>query len=64
MQGGTINDFIHSCRSLKRQKDWSTGLILKIEINFQSEAKPQHEMGLKVSMPISNFKAGNFSMPT
>ena len=29
--------------SLRRQKIRSTGQILKIEINFQSEAKQQHE---------------------
>jgi hypothetical protein len=28
---------------LREKKVWSTGHILKIEINFQSEAKPQHE---------------------
>jgi hypothetical protein len=28
---------------LRRKKVWNTGHILKIEINFQSEAKPQHE---------------------
>jgi len=51
---------------LREKKVWSTGHILKIEINFQSEAKPQHEskMGLKLTVPISNFKAGIFSMPT
>ena len=57
-RGGTIDDFIHGCRSLTRRekKVWSTGHILKIEINFQSEAKPQHESKNGLETYNADFK--------
>jgi hypothetical protein len=55
-EGGTIDDFIHGCRSLRRKKVWSTGHILKIEINFQSEAKPQHESKNGLETYNADFK--------
>ena len=52
--------------SLRRQKVWSTRQILKIEIIFNLKQKNSmnDQMGLKPTLAISNFKAGNVSMPT
>jgi hypothetical protein len=65
-RGGTIDDFIHGCRSLREKKVWSTGHILKIEsiFNLKQNHSMNQKMGLILTKPISNFKAGIFSMPT
>jgi len=51
-----MDDFIHGCRSLREKKVWSTRHILKIEINFQSEAKPQHESKNGLETYNADFK--------
>jgi hypothetical protein len=47
---------------VKRQKVRSTGQILKIEINFQSEAKQQHDTSNEIETYTGNSKAGNSPM--
>jgi hypothetical protein len=41
---------------LREKKVWSTGHILKNEINFQSEAKPQHESKNGLETYNADFK--------